>query len=443
MDDQFLPPGWSLRPENWMYRLPATVFGRLPASWAPQLPPLRSSDTWDESTSNASATDRPPSRGILSQFDSPPVDPWSQPLGATAWNSHTMPGLSTAPDNSWHPTSPSLWHTPIAVNVGFPASSTDDDPFTRAALRARESVRPEGGRREGAATRFSESFVPHVARGIADLITLPGREPAPMPSGLQVTDAGEWLVNGQPAEETVEGRAWLEDQQARQDWGPAMALAMLALGRVPGGAPPGAVGTSGGRLVVPPDVAAPAVVRDGRLFDYSRLHEKPNVPQFDLERYTPPRGVPEYVQAVAGPANVQRVNDAARRGADQGGRGFYNTDALRERFLAELGPEKGQAAFERYINLNAATSPSSKLVRTSGTRAITTSSGSKEWIRRPSIGTGTIGLWSSPRRPLTDTFSKGCMLRRSARCASKAPYRRSRILRRRASLRTCYAMKIR
>jgi hypothetical protein len=97
MDDQFLPLGWSQRPENWMYRLPATVFGRLPASWAPQLPPLRSSSAWDQGTSNASATDRPTSRGILSQFDSPPVDPWSQPLGATAWNSHTIPNPFTTP----------------------------------------------------------------------------------------------------------------------------------------------------------------------------------------------------------------------------------------------------------------------------------------------------------------------------------------------------------
>jgi hypothetical protein len=363
MNDQFLPPGWSLRPENWMYRLPATVFGRLPASWAPQLPPVRSSDSWEQNTPIGSSLDTPPSRGLLSQFDSPPTDPWSEPSGTTAWEgSHTMLNPLMAPASSWHPTSPSLWHTPIDANASFPPPHpTDDDPFTRAALRIREAVRPDGGRKEGVATRFSESFVPHVARGMADMIALPGQEPVPIPKGLQVTDTGEWLVNGEPAAETAEGRAWLEDQQARQDWGPAMALAMLALGRIPGGAPPGAIGTSGGRIVVPPDVAAPALVRDGRLFDYSRLDEKPNLPQFDLERYKPPRGIPAYVQAVANPTNVQRVNDAARRGADQGGRAFYNTDPLRERFVAELGPERGQAAFEKYMNLNAATSPSSKL----------------------------------------------------------------------------------
>jgi hypothetical protein len=31
------------------------------------------------------------------------------------------------------------------------------------------------------------------------------------------------------------------------------------------------------------------------LFDLSRLHEVPNVPQFDLPRYAPPRGIPTRV----------------------------------------------------------------------------------------------------------------------------------------------------
>ena len=98
-------------------------------------------------------------------------------------------------------------------------------------------------RREGVATRFLETYVPHVAKGLAELVTLPGRAPIPMPEGLQVTDAGEWLINGQPAAETAEGRAWLEDQQRRGDWGPAMAVKMLGAGRIPGAAPRGAIGT--------------------------------------------------------------------------------------------------------------------------------------------------------------------------------------------------------
>jgi hypothetical protein len=68
-----------------------------------------------------------------------------------------------------------------------------------------------------------------------------------MPKGLQINDAGEFLVDGKLAAETPEGRAWLEDQQKRRDWVPAMALAMFTLGRIPGGAPSGAIGAFTGR----------------------------------------------------------------------------------------------------------------------------------------------------------------------------------------------------
>jgi hypothetical protein len=62
------------------------------------------------------------------------------------------------------------------------------------------------------------------------LVTLLTRAPVPMPKGLSTADTGEILVNGKPAAETEEGLAWLEDQKARENWGPAMAL-MMALGR--------------------------------------------------------------------------------------------------------------------------------------------------------------------------------------------------------------------
>jgi hypothetical protein len=94
---------------------------------------------------------------------------------------------------------------------------------------------------------------------------------------------------------------------------------------------------------------------------YSRLYETPNAPQFDLERYVPPRGVPERIQALASPANIERVNEAVRRGVELGGRDFYNTEQLRQAFIGELGPEKGQAAYNKYLNLVGATSPASRV----------------------------------------------------------------------------------
>jgi hypothetical protein len=61
----------------------------------------------------------------------------------------------------------------------------------------------------------------------------------------------------------------------------------------------------------------------------------------------------------ANPTNIERINDTVRRGADQGGREWYNTEPLRQAFIAQIGPEKGQAAYEKYLNLVAATSPRS------------------------------------------------------------------------------------
>ncbi|MGA7487238.1 MAG: hypothetical protein WBW74_09935 [Xanthobacteraceae bacterium] len=209
-----------------------------------------------------------------------------------------------------------------------------------------------------------EAYVPHVTHGLAELIALPGRKPIPMPKGLQVSDAGEWLIDGQPAVETAEGRAWLEDQRQRMDWGPEMAL-LLALARAPGSSRASATraaASSAAPEALPPPRSVPvSSPTPARLFDYSRLHETPDVPQFDLERYAPPRGVPERIRALANPATVERLDEAARQGAERGGREFYNTEPLRERFVGELGPERGQAAYDEYIRLVGATSPVSRV----------------------------------------------------------------------------------
>lgn len=109
-------------------------------------------------------------------------------------------------------------------------------------------------------------------------------------------------------------------------------------------------------------VEAPAVkAADSALFDYSNLKNVPNVSQFDLERYTPPRGVPERTQALAEPSNIKRVNEVVGKGAQMGGLEWYNTEPLRERFMQELGAEKGAAAFSQYMDMVAATSPRSNV----------------------------------------------------------------------------------
>jgi hypothetical protein len=97
------------------------------------------------------------------------------------------------------------------------------------------------------------------------------------------------------------------------------------------------------------------------LFDYSRLAEVPDRPQFDLPRVVPPEGVPEATQALASPKNLARVNEAVRRGEAMGGREWYNTEPLREQFVNELGEAQGNQAFRQYMDLVAANSPRTRV----------------------------------------------------------------------------------
>jgi hypothetical protein len=115
---------------------------------ATRIPSIGKTPSWMET---AVPPDEP--RGILGQF-SRPTPP--APIG-------------------WNPSSPAPWHRPAAASVEFPVTSApliDDDPFTRAALRTRQSVQPQGGRREGPTTHVLKNYLPHVLGGLA---TLPQR----------------------------------------------------------------------------------------------------------------------------------------------------------------------------------------------------------------------------------------------------------------------------
>jgi hypothetical protein len=98
-----------------------------------------------------------------------------------------------------------------------------------------------------------------------------------------------------------------------------------------------------------------------RLFDYSRMSDTPSVPQRALTRAEPPaRGVPDYVQRIAEPDNMRRVNEYVDRGLEVGAGDWYNTMPLRDRFISELGDAEGQAAFDRFIDMVGATSSQSR-----------------------------------------------------------------------------------
>jgi hypothetical protein len=97
------------------------------------------------------------------------------------------------------------------------------------------------------------------------------------------------------------------------------------------------------------------------LFDYRRLSDVPDVPQFNLPRFEPPEGVPERFTRLAAPGNVARVNAAVQAGEQMGGREWYNTEQLRQEFVSQLGDTEGNRRFRRYMELVAATSPRTKV----------------------------------------------------------------------------------
>lgn len=98
------------------------------------------------------------------------------------------------------------------------------------------------------------------------------------------------------------------------------------------------------------------------LFDLSNLSRVPNVPQSDLPRYTPPRGVPARVSdLVADRGTRDKVMSHVQSGLDMGGANWYNADPLRDAFVKELGHDQGGQAFQHYMDLVAATSPRSEV----------------------------------------------------------------------------------
>ena len=100
----------------------------------------------------------------------------------------------------------------------------------------------------------------------------------------------------------------------------------------------------------------------GGLFDMSRLHETPNVPQFDLHRYDPPRGGTPRVNDLVRNKNVRdKVIEHVQAGREMGGESWYNAEPLRAVFQEYHGKDHGDAAFRQYMDFVAATSPRSNV----------------------------------------------------------------------------------
>lgn len=85
-----------------------------------------------------------------------------------------------------------------------------------------------------------------------------------------------------------------------------------------------------------------------------------DVPQVDLPRYAPLRGVSARLKdALNNPDVVNGVRQGIQRGVEMGADKWYETGPVRDAFIRELGPVKGKAEFNRYMDNVAATSPRS------------------------------------------------------------------------------------
>lgn len=122
----------------------------------------------------------------------------------------------------------------------------------------------------------------------------------------------------------------------------------------------GELGAGGGRGAVAKALRSPGPeVSPEALFEPMDLRRVPSVPQFDLPRNVPPRGVPARVTELTEDPGVRsKMLETIEAGRAMGGDRWYNADPLRQRFLEVLGPD-GEASFRRYMDYVAATSPRS------------------------------------------------------------------------------------
>jgi hypothetical protein len=102
------------------------------------------------------------------------------------------------------------------------------------------------------------------------------------------------------------------------------------------------------------------------LFDYSRLEEVPNRPQFPLPRIIPARGIPKHIEALSTPENMARTNAIVQMGMAHGGPKWYNTMPLLERYVGELGSTLGPPSWESHLKYVGATSPRSPVPANAG-----------------------------------------------------------------------------
>jgi hypothetical protein len=102
------------------------------------------------------------------------------------------------------------------------------------------------------------------------------------------------------------------------------------------------------------------------VLDLANTWQVPNVPQTDLARIDPyggkRKGLPEHIiNAMSNPDLEAKLRFVAEKGLEVGGAHWYNAEPLRQAFVDRLGPEEGNAQFDRYMAIVGATSAGSEV----------------------------------------------------------------------------------
>jgi hypothetical protein len=96
--------------------------------------------------------------------------------------------------------------------------------------------------------------------------------------------------------------------------------------------------------------------------DLEHLQPRQGIAQSDLPRALPPRGIRDRTFDLINNTDVAKVmKDKIRAGLEAGAANWYNTEPLRQAFVKELGSAEGEAAYNRFLNYVAASSPLSSV----------------------------------------------------------------------------------
>lgn len=113
-------------------------------------------------------------------------------------------------------------------------------------------------------------------------------------------------------------------------------------------------------------IKAGSPVDASNVLDLSNTWQVPKAPQVDLERIDPyggkRKGLPQHILDVMSNNDLEaKLRFVAEKGLEAGGAYWYNAEPLRQAFITHLGPEEGNAQFNRYIAIVGATSAGSEV----------------------------------------------------------------------------------